>query len=161
MQSNIRLQKDVSSAMEDLTLYRSVVRTLQYIPITRPKLSFVVNKVCQFMHNLQDHHWKAVKRILRYLAHTPLHGLLIKHCSSSNILTFSDVDKGSDVDDRKSTTAYCVYFGSNLVSWSSHKQHVVSHSSTEAEYRSIVVVLTKVLWLQSLLHELHISTSQP
>jgi len=37
----------------------------------------------------------------------------------------------------------------------------VSRSSIKAEYRSIVVVLTKVLWLQSLLHELHISTSQP
>ena len=68
---------------------------------------------------------------------------------------------GNDVDDRKSTTGYCVYYGHNLIAWSSHKQRVVSRSSTEVEYRSIATVLTKVLWLQSLLHELHLPTSQP
>jgi len=157
MQSTLRLQQDASPAMTDPTLYHSVVGTLQYILITRPELAFVVNKVRQFMHDPQDHHWKAVKRILRYLAGTSSHGLLIKHNSSSTILVFIDADWGSDMDDRKSTTGYCVYLGSNLVAWSSHKQRLVSRSSTEAEYRSIVVVLTEVLWLQSLLHELHIT----
>jgi len=35
---------------------------------------------------------------------------------------FLDADWGVDVDDRKSTTGYYIYLGSNLVSWSSHKQ---------------------------------------
>ena len=104
MQFTLRLQQDASSAMIDPTLYRSVVGTLQYILITRPELAFAVNKVFQFMHNPQDHHWKAMKRILRYLAGTSSHGLLIKHNSSSTILAFSDADWGSDMDDRKSTT---------------------------------------------------------
>ena len=39
---------------------------------------------------------------------------------------FCDSDWGSDPDDRKSTTGYCVYLGPNLVSWSSRKQTVVS-----------------------------------
>jgi len=37
----------------------------------------------------------------------------------------------------------------------------VSRSSTEAEYRAIAAVMTKILWLQSLLCELHIPTSTP
>jgi len=78
-----------------------------------------------------------------------------------DILAFSDADWGSDVDDRKSTTGYCVYLGANIITWSSHKQKVVSRSSTEAEYRSIAAVLTEVIWICSLLHELHISTGQP
>jgi len=51
MQTNLRLQKDASSALHDPSQFRSVVGALQYILITRPKLSFAVNKVCQFMHN--------------------------------------------------------------------------------------------------------------
>jgi len=37
----------------------------------------------------------------------------------------------------------------------------VSRSSTEAEYRAIAAVMTEILWLRSLLCELHIPTSTP
>jgi len=145
MQTNLHLQKYASSAMHDPSLFRSVVGALQYVLITRPELSYVVNKVCQYMHSPQDHHWKAVKRILCYLAGTRTHGLIIQQCSSPSIRAFSDADWGGDVDDRKSTTGYCVFYGRNIIAWSSHKQRVVSRSSTEAEYRSIAAALTEVL----------------
>ncbi|RVW85693.1 Retrovirus-related Pol polyprotein from transposon RE2 [Vitis vinifera] len=44
----------------------------------------------------------------------------------------------------------------NLVSWSSKKQHVVSRSSTEAEYRSMALAIAKVYWLRMLFKELAI-----
>jgi len=59
MQTNLRLQKDASSAMHDPSMFRSVVGALQYVLIIRLELSYVVNKVFQFMHSPQDHHWKA------------------------------------------------------------------------------------------------------
>jgi len=130
MLSTLRLQQDGSTVVSNATLYRSVVGALQYILITRPDLSYVLNKACQFKHNPQDHHWKAVKRILRYLAGTTNHGLLIKRNSHSSILDFADDDWGTNLDDRKSTTGYAVFLGSNIISWSSHKQKVVSRSST-------------------------------
>jgi histone deacetylase 1/2 len=40
---------DVLSA-DEATKYRSIVGGLQYLTITRPDLSFVVNKVCQYLH---------------------------------------------------------------------------------------------------------------
>ena len=161
MISTVRLQHNSSMAFHDPTLYRSVVGTLQYLLVTRPELSYSVNKVAQFMHAPQNHHWQAVKRILRYLAGTVHHGLLLHRTSTSHVLAFADADWAADLDDRKSTTGFCVYLGSNLIAWSTHKQKCVSRSSTEAEYRAIAAVMAELLWLRSLLHELHIPTSIP
>lgn len=43
---------------------------------------------------------------------------------------------------------YCVFIGSNMVSWSSKKQARVSRSSAEAEYRAIAHAVVDTWWLQ-------------
>jgi hypothetical protein len=63
--------------MEEPSLYRSTVGSLQYLALTRLDLGFAVNHVCQFMHRPTKLYWQAVKRILRYLKHTVSHGLLL------------------------------------------------------------------------------------
>jgi histone deacetylase 1/2 len=50
---------------EDDTRFRSVVGALQYLSLTRPDISFSVNRVCQFLSRPTTSHWAAVKRILR------------------------------------------------------------------------------------------------
>jgi hypothetical protein len=40
------------------------------------------------------------------------------------------------------------------VSWCGKKQPTVSRSNTEAEYRSLALTCTEILWLQYLLHEI-------
>jgi hypothetical protein len=35
----------------DSTRYRSIVGALQYLTLTRPDISFAVNRVCQFLHS--------------------------------------------------------------------------------------------------------------
>ena len=34
----------------DITLFRSTLGSLQYLSLTRPDISFTINRVCQFMH---------------------------------------------------------------------------------------------------------------
>jgi hypothetical protein len=48
-----------------------------------------------------------------------------------------------------------VFFGTNLISWSSKRQNVVSHSSAEAEYWAVANGVPEAYWLQQLLQELH------
>jgi histone deacetylase 1/2 len=55
---------------DDATEYRSLVGGLQYLTITRPDLSYAINRVCQFLHTPRDSHMTVVKRILCYLHHT-------------------------------------------------------------------------------------------
>ncbi|KAK6158833.1 hypothetical protein DH2020_006147 [Rehmannia glutinosa] len=148
------LLEKAGQPMMDGQLYRRIVGGLQYATITRPGIAFSVNKVSQYMQNPLDTHWKAIKRILRYLVDTIDQGVLFSAKSPLTLKAFSDVDWGSDIDDRKSTTGYCVFLGDNLISWSSKKQPTVSRSSTEAEYRSIAAIVCDVSWIHNLLDEL-------
>lgn len=61
--------------LSDVTLYRSTVRALQYLSITRPDISFTVNKLSQFMHRPTNIHWQSVKCLLHYLKQTIHFGL--------------------------------------------------------------------------------------
>ncbi|KAE8696580.1 putative disease resistance protein [Hibiscus syriacus] len=154
MVSNCKLSADAGEPVEDMAQYRSIVGALQYIVVTRPDIAFAVNKVCQFMQSPRNSHFQAVKRILRYLQGTTDYGLRFTASSRMSLTGFADADWGSDPDDRRSTTGYCIFFGGNLISWSSRKQQVVSRSTAEAEYRSVASAAAEIVWIESLLQEL-------
>ena len=61
-------------------------------------------------------HVMACKRVLRYLKETADYGLKFSAGGEMKITGFTDADWACDVDDRKSIGAYCIYFGSNLIS---------------------------------------------
>lgn len=100
---------------EETTKYRSVVGALQYLTLTRPDLSYAINRVCQFLHAPTDLHWTAVKRILRNIQHTIGLGLTIRPSLSLMLSAFSDADWAGCPDDRKSTGGYALFLGPNLV----------------------------------------------
>jgi histone deacetylase 1/2 len=62
---------------DDTFAYRSAVGGLQYLTLTRPDISFAVNKVCQYLSKPTTAHWEAMKRILRYVKGTVSTGLRI------------------------------------------------------------------------------------
>jgi histone deacetylase 1/2 len=145
---------------EDSTKYRSMVGALQYLTLTRPDISYAVNKVCQYLHAPTTVHWTAAKRILRYVKHTVSFGLAFMRSNSTLVSAFSDADWAGCVDDRRSTGGFAVFFGPNLISWSAKKQATVSRSSTEAEYKSVANATAEIIWVQSLLAELGVRLSQ-
>jgi hypothetical protein len=86
------------------------------------------------MHTLWEHHFTAVKQILRYLRSTLDIGLL-QPSPTSELVVYTDVDW---VDyTRWSTSGYTMFFDANLISWSSKRQPVVSRFNVEAKYRVV------------------------
>jgi histone deacetylase 1/2 len=95
MVSTFRLSKYGTDTISDPTLYRSIVGTLQYVTLTCPDIAFSVNKVCRFMARPLETHWKAVKRILRYLNGTLHYGLYISPSLDGppfSLRAYSDAD---------------------------------------------------------------------
>lgn len=88
-------------------------------------------------------------------------GLGFTASSSTCLEAFADADWAGCPNDRRSTGGHCMFFGSNLITWSSKKQDGVSRNSTEAEYCALANTTTNVVWLHSLCTELEISVSTP
>lgn len=156
-----KLSLKSGTKLDNASEYRATIGSLQYLSFTRPDIAYAVNKLSQYMHCPTDLHWSAAKRILRYLAGTPSHGILLRRNTPLTLHGFSDADWAGDVDDFLSTNAYVVYLGSSPISWSSRKQKGVARSSTEAEYRAVANAASEICWITSLLTELGVRLSTP
>ena len=122
--------------------------------MTRSDISFVVNKLSQFMHAPSVHHWGVVKRLLHYLNGTRFLGIRLLADTPLTLHGFSNTNWAGNLDDRTCTRAFLIFFGANIISWSSTKQRMVAPSSTEVKYHAIMAAAAKLQWVKSLLSEL-------
>jgi hypothetical protein len=84
------------SAPVDSKTFRSIIGALQYITLTRPDLSFSINKLSQFMHQPTKIHFQQLKRVMRYLKLTINYGLKLKKPAHIKLQAFSDADLVGD-----------------------------------------------------------------
>lgn len=152
MEAKLILQPHCDSE-NDLTNapFRQLVGSVMYLMLcTQPDLSYAISVLSKFLSMPTDEHWKSAKRILRYLQATPGKNLVF-HCANElPIMAYCDANRASS-NDRKSTSGYAIYVGSNLVSWSSKRQSVVALSSTEAEIIAATETMREILWIRNVL----------
>ena len=134
MPTNGHLDLDEGGKSVDQTLYHSMIGSLLYLTASRPDIMFSVCMCACFQANPKESHLSAIKRILRYLKHTPSIGLWYPKGTSFTLLGYSDSEFAGCRVDRKSTSGGRHLLGHSLVSWSSKKQNSVALSTAEAEY---------------------------
>ncbi|CAN1192604.1 Retrovirus-related Pol polyprotein from transposon TNT 1-94 [Linum perenne] len=157
----LKLRADEGQEITDIQLYRQLVGKLHYLTITRPDISYAVQQLAQFQAKPTDIHLEAAYKVIRYLKMAPGQGLFFSADSSLQLVGYSDSDWASCPDSRRSTSGYCLFLGTSLISWKTKKQSTVSRSSSEAEYRALAHLCCEVQWLTSLLLDLGVSQSEP
>ncbi|CAM8885574.1 unnamed protein product [Rhodiola kirilowii] len=157
-----QLNSTYGDLLDNPTLFREIVGSLQYLTITRPDIAYAVNFISQFMSQPRTPHLVAAKRILRYIKGTIDHGLsFTPQRQPVTLAAYSDADWAGCSESRRSQTGYLLYFGSNLVSWCSKKQPTVARSSAESEYRALAHACAETTWIALLLSELGANIQYP
>ena len=106
-------------------------------------------------------HWEAALHVVRYLKGHPGQGILLRSDSDLCLHAWCDSDWASCPMTRRSLTGWFITLGQSPISWKTKKQHTVSRSSAEAEYRSMATTTSELKWLKSLLSSLGVKHSTP
>ena len=118
------LDADEKGKPFDQKKYRSMIGSLLYLCASRPDIMLAVCICARFQANPKESHHVAVKRILRYLAHTPSLGLWYPKGTQFDLVGYSDSDWAGDRVDRKSTSGTCHFLGRSLVCWARRNRTV-------------------------------------
>lgn len=161
MASSSALTAFSGDPMDDRSLYHSIVGSLQYLSLPRPDLSFAANRVANSCIDLLNHIGRQLKEssitcsiqclmVSFFIEPLPMISKLLLECWLGWMFRWSSLHR-----------CLIVFLCSNLVSWSSRKQPIVSCLSTKAEFKAIANTTTELLWIRALLKELGVRTSFP
>ncbi|XP_059633008.1 secreted RxLR effector protein 161-like [Cornus florida] len=144
--------------------YASAVGCLMYVQVcTRPDIAFAVGMLGRYQSNLGMDHWRAAKKVMRYLQGTKEYMLTYKRLNLLEVVGYSDYDFGGCIDSRKSTSGYVFLFVGGAISWKSLKQKSITSSTMEAEYVACHEATGHALWLRNFITNLKVvdSISRP
>ena len=113
------------------------------------------------MQHPHESHWKATKRMLRYIRCTVPFGIHYSTRATPLLVGFTNSDWAGDPDDRKSTACYVFTFGSGPITWACKKQSALALSSAKAEYRAVVQASKEAMWLRQILSEFGFEQQHP
>ena len=137
--------------------YASVVGSLNYVQTcTRPDINFAVGMLGRYQSNPGMDHWKAAKKVLRYLQGTKENMLTYRRSDQLEVIGYSDSDYAGCVDSRKSTFGYLFLLAGGAISWKSGKQSVIATSTMEAEFVACFEATIHALWLRNFISGLRI-----
>jgi hypothetical protein len=98
-------------------LYASAVGSLLYAHVcTRPDIAMAIEMLGRYQSNPGVEHWKAAKKVMRYLQGTKDYGLTFRHTDHLEVVGYSDSYFVGCVDYRKSTSGYIFLLAGGTIS---------------------------------------------
>ena len=127
--------------------------------ISRPDIQFAVGLLARFTQNPAEIHWKAIKRVIKYL-YTTRELWLVLGGPDKTVEGYADADWASQLD-RHSISGYAFCYGCGVITWSSKRQPIIAMSTTEAEYIAAAHATKEIHWLRAFLGEIGRNISEP
>ncbi|XP_068466404.1 uncharacterized mitochondrial protein AtMg00810-like [Phaseolus vulgaris] len=129
MSTNYYMSVDEAGTVVDQTKHRGLISSLLYLTASRPDIMFIVCLCARLQSSSRESHFKAAKRILKYLKGTTFVGLWYPSHSPIHLVGYSDSDFAGCKLDRKSTSGTCHLPDSSLISWlcQKSKQNIPKH----------------------------------
>ena len=124
---------------EEASLYRSVAMRAAYLAQDRPDLQVATRSLAQGLQQPTVRHQLMLKRLARYLRYRPRMAQFFPHQTYFNpFVMWTDSDHAGCIKTRKSASGGVLMAGGCCVKTYSKGQGVVSLSTGEAEYYSLV-----------------------
>ena len=101
-------------------------------------------------------HWKAAKRVMRYLKRTKYYMLTYKRSDQLKITRYSDLDFTGCLDSLRSTLGYIFMLAGGAVSWRSAKQTFTTSSTMAAKFVACYDASNHGIWLRNFVTGLQI-----
>jgi hypothetical protein len=139
--------------------FASLIDSLQYLSTAMwPDIFYAINQLSTYMANPSLAHQSAVKRILCYLVGTKTKGIIYwAECTdlqgNNPFYRYTDVAYMNS-EDYHSTSGYVFIANVGAITWGSHKQTIITLSSTEVEYITLSEAVHKAKWLVTLYDKL-------
>ncbi len=130
--------------------YASAVGSLMYAQVcTRPDIAYIVGMLGRYLSNPGMDHWRAAKRVMRYLQRTKEYMLTYRRLDQLELIGYSDSDFAGCQDSRRSTSGYIYLLAGGAISWRSAKQTLVTSSTMEAEFVACYEASNQGIWLRN------------
>lgn len=87
---NVKMFKEDGDLLTEKEQYRRLVGKLMYLTVTRPDITFAVNKLCQFSSAPRTTHLDALYRVLQYIKGTVGQGMFYSASDDLTLKFFAD-----------------------------------------------------------------------
>ncbi len=145
---------------------RAVVGQLMYLAnVTRPDVSFTVNRLASNMQEPNEGDWERVKRVLKYLKGTKDMNIIYNKQNSGarqmELKTYVDASFAADKRKGRSFTGYVIQLNNSPIYWASRLQKTVADSPNTAEYIGLYEASIATISIKNLIKEMGSTTTIP